>query len=150
MNPNGFYVKTPYGFLGIFMSFDSLGERIAHIRGELTQQDFAERLGVSRNTLVRYEKNKRLPSSDFLQLLISDYGADPQWLLMGGEAPKGLNSREAALVANYRASDEDDQRILERTGASFAKSCVEGQNQEDLKTAVWPAGEKNRTERNRK
>lgn len=113
------------------MSFDSLGERIALIRGELTQQDFAERLGVSRNTLVRYENNKRLPAADFLQLLISDYGADPQWLMMGGEPPKGLNSRESALIANYRASPEEGRRSLETTSALLAKS----QTKKDVKKA---------------
>ncbi len=104
------------------MSFDSLGERIAHIRGRLTQQDFAERLGVSRNTLVRYENNKRIPDADFLQRLVSDFGADPQWLLMGGKTPRELNSVEAALLDNFRHCPAEEQDAIVKTSALLAQS----------------------------
>jgi transcriptional regulator with XRE-family HTH domain len=105
----------------MFMAFETLGDRIAHVRGGLTQQEFAERLGISRNTLVRYENNKRIPDAEFLCMLARNFGADPQWLLMGGEPPMELSPRESALIANYRASPEEAKRSVETTAALFAQ-----------------------------
>ncbi|NDV20860.1 helix-turn-helix domain-containing protein [Pseudodesulfovibrio sp. JC047] len=104
------------------MPSDTLGQRITCIRGNIRQEDFAQHCGISRKTLIRYEKNERMPPADFLQILIKDFGADPQWLLMGGLPPKGLNPRESALIANYRASPEEGRRSLETTSALLAKS----------------------------
>ncbi|WP_285908105.1 helix-turn-helix domain-containing protein, partial [Pseudodesulfovibrio pelocollis] len=106
------------------MSFETLGARIASIRGETTQQEFAEALGVSRNTLVRYENNKRIPDAGFLQELIRRYGVDANWLLLGVEEPPKpeLNSRESALIANYRASPEEARRSAETMVALLAQS----------------------------
>lgn len=104
------------------MPEDTLGQRIAIIRGQMTQGDFAKRVGVGRNTLIRYERGENEPSASFLQKLIKDFGVDPQWLLMGGEPPMDLNSREAALIANYRASPEEGKRSLETTSSLLAQS----------------------------
>lgn len=103
------------------MVFDTIGDRIAHIRGGLTQAEFSKRLGVSRKTLIRYEKNESDPSAPFLQALISDFGADPQWLLMGGDSPMELTPREAVLVDHYRNCDETGRDAMLRTGAALAK-----------------------------
>lgn len=133
------------------MAFETLGERIALLRESATQQEFADALGVSRNTLVRYENNKRAPDAAFLQRLLARSGADANWLLLGvGDAPDELDSREAALLADYRASDEDDKRILERTGASFARSGTDGRDDEALRKASWPKAGKGREARHRK
>ncbi len=89
----------------------------------MTQQQFAQRLGVSRNTLVRYEKGDRIPDATFLAQVISEFGIDANWLLLGvGEppAPK-LTPREAALLDNYRNSPAEEQRSLETMCALLAK-----------------------------
>ena len=104
------------------MSDDTLGRRIAFIRGGMTQGDFAKGLGIGRNTLLRYEKGENEPPASILQKLITDFGADPQWLLMGGEPPMDLSARESALIANYRASPEEARRSLETTSALLAQS----------------------------
>lgn len=101
----------------------SLGERIAKIRGGLSQQEFADRLGVSRNTLVRYEKDQRVPDATFLKRIVDDFGVAPGWLLMGaGEFQLELTPREAALLDNYRHSPERAKRNLETTSALLAQS----------------------------
>ncbi len=100
---------------------DTLGSRIALVRGAMTQGEFAKLLGVGRNTLLRYEKDENEPTATFLQALVKDFGADPQWLLLGGEPPTGLNSREAALLDNYRHSPEEAKRNVETTAALLAQ-----------------------------
>ena len=104
------------------MPEDTLGQRIAMIRGQMTQGDFAKKVGIGRATLIRYERGDNEPSASFLQKLIKDFGVDPQWLLMGDESPKPeLTSQEAALLDNYRHCPESAQRNLEQTSALLAQ-----------------------------
>jgi transcriptional regulator with XRE-family HTH domain len=103
------------------MCSDSLGARIALIRGKMTQAEFSEKLGISRKTLIRYEKNESDPSASFLQALISDFGVDPRWLLIGDEPPKGFNSRESILVSHFRNCDDRGKDALLAAGAAMAK-----------------------------
>lgn len=48
----------------------------------LSQSEFAKRMGVHRNTLVRYESGEREPDSNFLAR-VGDIGVDPGYLLFG-------------------------------------------------------------------
>lgn len=65
------------------MKESGIGRRIQHVRGEMSQTAFAELLGISRSSLLRYEKDERLPDADFLALLCERLGADGHWLLTG-------------------------------------------------------------------
>lgn len=60
-----------------------IGARISQVRHHLTQTKFAASLGIHKNTLIRYEKAKRLPDSDLLMRICAQYGVDPTWLLTG-------------------------------------------------------------------
>jgi len=107
------------------MSKSQMGKRIAFLRGELSQADFAERLGVSRNTLSRYENGTSIPSADFLQLLVTAFGVDANWLLLGvGEPPKPeLDAREAILVDHFRHCDERGKDAMITAGSAMAKQA---------------------------
>ena len=105
------------------MSNSKLGERLVALRGGLSQGEFAKKLGISRNTLGRYENGLRAPDADFLLLLVEEFGIDANWLLLGvGEPPTPkLSPRESALIANYRASPEEARRSVETTAALLAQ-----------------------------
>jgi transcriptional regulator with XRE-family HTH domain len=135
-----------------FVPKSEIGERLKKARGDVSQAKITKRYGLGKNTLSNYETGVTAPKLDFLMQFIQDFNLDANWLLLGeGEPPSAdYSAREAMLIADYRASDEEDKRILERTGASFAKSGVDGQDQEALKSAAWPAGEKNKAERKQK
>ncbi|MGA7955226.1 MAG: S24 family peptidase [Gloeobacterales cyanobacterium] len=60
-----------------------IGARITQVRSRITQGKFADSLGIHKNTLIRYEKEERLPDSEVLTLLYKIYGVDPTWLLTG-------------------------------------------------------------------
>ena len=102
---------------------NSIGARIRAVRGDTPQGEFANRYGLNRNTLGRYESGTNDPSASFLAALIEDFGVDANWLLLGvGEQPKPeLTPREAALLDNYRHSPEEGKRSAEESVALFAK-----------------------------
>lgn len=105
------------------MSDETVGDRIKSVRGGVSQEEFAKRYGLNRNTLARYEKGDNDPSASFLKAISKDYGIDANWLLFGGERPEPkLSPRESALIANYRASPEEGRRSLETTSALLAQS----------------------------
>lgn len=98
-----------------------VGERIKRTRGELTQAEFAERLGVDRKTVVRWESGDRMPDGESLRALWNHFHADPGWVLTGGGSPPPINARETALLDNYRHASEAGRKALEATGAALAQ-----------------------------
>lgn len=60
------------------------GERIKLLRGEMSREKFAPLTGVSKNTLVFYEKGEREPGADYLRKLLEIFpSTNPTWLLLG-------------------------------------------------------------------
>lgn len=106
---------------GVFMS-QSIGERIKLIRGELTIGEFSDILGINRKTVTRWEANESLPDGGSLLGLMNNFQADPAWVLTGHGVAPILNSRESALLDNYRNTNEQGQRALENTASAFAQS----------------------------
>lgn len=64
---------------------NSLGARIKAIRGDMLQTDFAEKLGVHKNSLSRYERNVGSPDAQFVQSLCTIFEIEANWLLFGKE-----------------------------------------------------------------
>lgn len=51
---------------------------------------FAQRTGVSKNTLINYRDGATSPAASFLELVCREFSADPGWLLLGeGAGPFG-------------------------------------------------------------
>lgn len=62
-----------------------IGRRIALLRGEKSQAEFARWLAMHKNTLARYERGERMPDANFLLALNVATGANPAWVLLGDE-----------------------------------------------------------------
>lgn len=60
-----------------------LGDRIKAVRGALNQDEFAQALGVNRNTLRTYERGTSQPNAIFLADLSSKFHVNPTWILFG-------------------------------------------------------------------
>lgn len=60
-------------------------DRIKTIRKNagMTQQQFAERLGVSRNTIATYETSVRIPIDAILVSICREFGVREEWLRTG-------------------------------------------------------------------
>jgi transcriptional regulator with XRE-family HTH domain len=72
-------VSSPTKPLGI-------GARISQVRFPLSQTKFANSLGIDKKTLMKYEKEEKLPDSAFLTRIYEVYRVDPIWLLTGESA----------------------------------------------------------------
>lgn len=78
-----------------------MNERIKKIRKDkgLTQEAFAEKLGVKRNTVATYEMGKSNPSSAIISLICATFSVNREWLEKGiGEMYVPVEDEEAALL----------------------------------------------------
>jgi len=67
---------------------DTLGFRLSLLRQKLglSQKDLAIRMGVSSQTILNYEANRRCPDTDFLFQLMEMCRVNVNWLI-GGQEP---------------------------------------------------------------
>ena len=67
------------------MATRDLGERIKMLRQHLglSQQAFADKLGVSAKTIVRYETGQSSPTEKTLRLIEQTFSVNPEWLRHG-------------------------------------------------------------------
>jgi transcriptional regulator with XRE-family HTH domain len=61
-----------------------VGHRIREVRGfDLTQEEFAQRLGISQSQLSKYERGVAWPAAEVLIKLRAVLGISIDWLLTG-------------------------------------------------------------------
>ena len=98
-----------------------MNERLKKLRKELdmTQQEFADKLGTARNNIAGYETGKRNPSNAVISLICREFNINEKWLRTGeGEKFIELSrSDEIAQFVGQLMTEEDD---------SFKKRLVSG------------------------
>ena len=90
----------------------------------MKQSEFAESLGVHRNSVVGWEAGKRLPDGASLLRMHEAFGADVGYILTGkkgGVAPL-LPPDEEQLLAHYRAANSDGRERIRQISATAANS----------------------------
>jgi transcriptional regulator with XRE-family HTH domain len=99
------------------------GDRLRQVRKSLgrTQQEMADMLGISKQTLLRYEKGQRDPEISFLYRFIDSTDANCAFVFMGQEPIFttgdhniiSLDGNERILIELFRElKDSDKQRLL--------------------------------------
>lgn len=88
-------------------------ERIKEIRNYfgVTQQEFAERIKVKRNTVATYEMGRSIPSDAAIALICKEYGIREIWLRTGVGEMLERDPKETEisnLLADIQKSDEND------------------------------------------
>ncbi len=65
----------------------SRGQRIQKLRADasLSQEAFASMLGVSRQSVSKWEQDKAFPDMDKLALICEKFGVSCDWLILGEE-----------------------------------------------------------------
>lgn len=61
----------------------TLGKRIRLIRGEETQAEFADRVGIAKGSIGGYENDKNSPSAEAILKICLKNGISFEWLLTG-------------------------------------------------------------------
>ena len=112
-----------------------VGDRIRELRKELgtTQQEFADRLKIKRNTIATYETGRNDPIDSVFALICREFNVNETWLRTGEGEMFVLKSRDEELaeffgnvqgigpesfkrrfVAMLSRLDEEDWALLER------------------------------------
>ena len=97
-----------------------MNNRIKQVRNyfHLTQQEFADRIKVKRNTAATYEMGRTKPSDSGVSIICREFNVNEEWLRTGeGEMfmPAPMDELQA-LVDRYNLSD---------AAAEFVKTFVE-------------------------
>ena len=72
--------------------------KLGRTRASLTQKETAERSGISRSTLARYEAGTATPSRARVEILAALYGRPPSWFVpRGADAQSGQAQWERRL-----------------------------------------------------
>lgn len=87
---------------------ETLGSRLKELRRQrnLTQQKIADALGVSKTSVIYWEKDENIPKHESLIALARTLGTTTEWLLNGVAAPEKSNADIAKMeVGIYQAGD---------------------------------------------
>ncbi|MCM1498381.1 MAG: helix-turn-helix domain-containing protein [Clostridium sp.] len=105
-----------------------MGERLLKLRNQssLTQEELAERLDVSRQSISKWELNKTLPDVDKLIQLSEMYQVSIDYLIKGEEAlAEEKEKREPEKEAAAVADDMDKTAKEEKKGGGNSISAAE-------------------------
>lgn len=101
-----------------------MNERIKEIRKKegLSQQKFADKLGIARGNIAAYEVGKNAPSDAVISLICSKFNVNEVWLRTGNGEPtiKLTRNQEIAKFAND-VMDLPDKNIKKRFIEALAK-----------------------------
>lgn len=95
----------------------TIGERIKKVRRslELTQQEFADRIGSKRNTIATYEMGRTEPSAAVISLICTKFNVSETWLRTGkGEMNNAKSSAAMEALARERGLTHSDFVLIEK------------------------------------
>ncbi len=89
-----------------------MSKRLKELRKalDMTQQEFADRLGVKRNTVATYESGKSNPSDAAVSLICREYRVNEEWLRTGAGdmfLPTDRNTDIARLTKQLLSEESD-------------------------------------------
>lgn len=96
-----------------------MNERIRKLRRQLdlTQQEFADRIGVKQNTVAQYEMGRNVPMDSVIALICKEFNVNEDW----------LRYRKGDMFIELDKEDQLMQwagRVLGSETASFKKNFV--------------------------
>ena len=116
----------------------SFGERLKELRGDLSQDDFALKIGTKQTTLSNWERGFREPNFSGLALIATSCGVSADWLL-------GLTDDRApgaAVTTDARIAELEKKVIRlegENSALQKALAIVGGHPARPAKTGGAPA-----------
>lgn len=96
-----------------------MNNRLKELRKKLnlTQQDFADKIGVKRNTITNYEVGLRFPSNSVISLICREFNVNEEWLRTGkGDMFNATGDDELSyLVGQLCGSDDEFKKEFVKT-----------------------------------
>lgn len=92
-----------------------MNNRIKKIRKEvgLTQQSFANRIGIARGNISAYEVGKNAPSDAVISLICREFNINEQWLRFGdGEMKQNSDMDFEKICADIGVRDEKAKEAI--------------------------------------
>jgi len=81
----------------------TIGNRIKKVRGGLSREEFALKIGADKSTIQRYEQYNNIPKGDILQRIYEQFNVNIHWLLTGeGEPFPEEKDVDAVFVRNQK------------------------------------------------
>lgn len=131
---------------------ETIGERIKKIRKDnrLTQEAFAERLGMKRSSISLYELDTSAPSTGIVSLICKEFNVSEAWLRTGEGEPytkrtkqeelelffkdveMGTNEFRSAFVSALAKMTVDDWESLEKICTKLAAEAVAEAKKKEL------------------
>lgn len=126
-------------------------DRIRKIRKELdlTQQEFADKIGMKQNTIATYEMGRTNPSDQCIRSICREFGVNEDWLRTGeGEMFEQLTDQEKlmkytalllkgkdsavvsaiqALIITYEQLDDASKATLEKIALQYIDNLKKSQ-----------------------
>lgn len=101
-----------------------MNERIKDIRKKegLSQQKFADKLGIARGNIAAYEVGKNAPSDAVISLICSKFNVNKDWLLTGkGDMYDVPEDEVAAVVSDLLEESNPFYDIITSIMKSYKK-----------------------------
>lgn len=124
-----------------------MNERIKKLRKalDLTQQEFADRIGMKRNTVANYETDRNEPSSSVISLICREFNVSEEWLRTGAGEMFAPAAKDVLgeLCAELNATELEEQiiRAYFRVDARIREPFMQQLLQEVQATVSVPAVE---------
>lgn len=103
-------------------------ERLKKLRKELdmTQQKFAEGIGIKRNTIATYESGRNEPIDAVISLICTKYNVNETWLRTGeGNMFKETSRAQDIALLTKQLLDEEEDSFKNRLISVLAHLPVE-------------------------
>lgn len=111
--------------------FLETGQRIAVLRGKVSQAEFAGRLGVDRQTVGRWEAGERLPDGMSLLKFMKEFDADVNYILTGIDS--AAHARLQALQTRISAGVDSGQDHATVVAAERVRTAAQRREADLLK-----------------
>lgn len=92
-------------------------DRIKQVRKhyDLTQQKFADKIGVKQNTVAQYEMGRNLPIDSVIHLICKEFKISEEWLRTGkGKMLTDLSRKDELILWASTALDNETEEFRNR------------------------------------
>lgn len=120
------------------LDLHTMGGRIAwsRLRREMTQAAVAKNLGLSRATIVQYEKDNILPPIPAVERLAKVLDVSPEFLAFGRQGVDALNNAAEEIVTMAEVS-QGSSGLFESGAFAMPKKVFEGKDMDTTRTKMF-------------